>query len=119
MFSQNPIKFQHIFFRSPFRATDVDEELVKNLENTTTTTDPIETCLWDPTSSSKPPSAVSKVDLLVTSSEFDAGHIETVVTNMKSVLNPQGFVMVHRSTKVQYDVLMPFPPFFIASKTNM
>ena len=82
----------------PFhRATDKDDELVKNLTNEGTPEE-ISTCVWDPAvANNKTPGDVAKSDLVIMAADaVNASQVESVVGNIKGALNAQGFVMVHQ-----------------------
>ena len=76
--------------------TDRQQELLQNTQTSATELG-METCQWDPTK--KPPGSLGKYDLLIHS---NASHmienIQMSLVHMKSILNPQGFLLVHDSS---------------------
>lgn len=79
-------------------ASDRNQELVSKLQGSTTDLG-VESSVWNPTK--KAPGNISKLDLLVASnlSTEEATELPAIFENIKPVLKPQGFLLLHEATE--------------------
>lgn len=91
-----PLINLHPLMHLNYTATDKTQDLLSKIEESATEKG-VEVCVWN--TANKPPGSMGKVDLVISSNfSQNAESMAQVVDNTKSMLSPQGFLLVHESS---------------------
>lgn len=87
-----PLVSLHPLVQLNYTATDKTEDLLASIAD-----DTVEVCTWDV--AKKPPGGVNKSDLVIASNLIhQTAELSTALENIKSALNPRGFLLLHEVT---------------------